>query len=93
MLLLPEHEDPRYWAYTASCNELRGGRHAGTRAEMRRIYPNASRVLSVPDRPNDPWRAEPVASFRRGDILLFHAWFDDAYNAKVKNMYQEAGTP
>ena len=59
----------------------------------RRIHPDASRVLSVPDRPNDPWRAEPVASFRRGDILLFRAWFDDAYNAKVKSIYQEAGRP
>lgn len=89
-LIMPEHQNTRYYAYTAPYDELRGG-VASTPADVRRVYPHAFSVISVPDGPVDAHRAELVQAVRRGDILLFRAWFDDPYNAQVKRIYQDAG--
>lgn len=89
VLLMPEHQNTRYYAYTAPYDELRGG-VATTPADVRRVYPEAFEVINVADGPLDARRAELVQAVKRGNILLFRAWFDDAYNAKVKSIYQEA---
>ena len=70
--------------------QLRGG-HVSTPANVRRIYPGAFTVLNVADGPVDADHDALVAAVRQGDILLFRAWWDDTYNAKVKSIYQEAG--
>lgn len=89
VLLMPEQQNTRYYAYSAPYDELRGG-VASTPADVRRVYPRAFSVISVPDGPLDARRDELVQAVKRGDILLFRAWFDDTYNAKVKSIYQEA---
>ena len=89
-LIIPEHENTLYHAFTAPYNELRGG-FASTPEPVRRVYPNAFNVLAIADGPMDERRDELIAAVRRGDILLFRAWFDDVFNAKVKSIYAEAG--
>lgn len=90
-LLMPEHQNTLYYAYTAPYDELRGG-VASTPEAVRRVYPHAFQVISVPDGPMDARHAELVAAVRRGDILVFRAWFDDTYNDKVRSVYKEART-
>ena len=89
VLLMPEQQNTRYYAYTAPYDELRGG-VASTPADVRRVYPQAFEVINVADGPLDARRAELVQAVKSGDILLFRAWFNDTYNAQVKSIYQEA---
>jgi hypothetical protein len=89
VLLIPEHQNTRYYAYTAPYDELRGG-VASTPETVRRVYPGAFTVIAVPDGPIDARRAELVDAVRRGDVLLFRAWFDDSYNEKVRAIYADA---
>ncbi len=91
-LLMPEHKNVRYYAYTAPYAELRGG-NISTPERIRRIYPQAFTVLNVSDGDMETHHDELVAAVKRGDILLFRAWWDDPYNAKVKAVYAEAGQP
>ena len=91
VLLLPEHQATRYWAYSAPYDELRGG-VTGTPQSVREIYPNAFSVIIVSDGPIDEKRTELVKSVKAGDVLMFRAWFDDSFNAKVKSIYDEAKT-
>ena len=90
VLLIPEHENTRYYAHCAPYHELRQG-FAGTPETVRAVYPGALSVVYVPDGPVEAMRAELVASVKRGDILMFRAWWDDAFNAQVKSIYEDAG--
>lgn len=92
VLLMPEHKNPRYYAYTAPYTELRLG-HASTPDDARRIYPHAFSVINIADGPLDERHDEVLAAVKRGDILLFRAWFPDPYNAKGKAIYKEAEPP
>ena len=85
-LLMPEHKAARYYAVTAPYAELRGD-HVSTPADVRRIYPDAFTIINVADGPMDDDRDQLVDAVRHGDILLFRAWWDDVYNAKVKSIY------
>ena len=89
-LLMPEQKTARYYAVTAPYAELRGG-HVSTPDAVRRVYPGVFTVLNVADGPMDADHDALLAAVRHGDILLFRAWWDDTYNAKVKSIYQEAG--
>jgi hypothetical protein len=88
-LLIPEHENAFYFAYTAPHRELRQG-YASTPTWASRVYPGAFSVISVCDGPMDERRADLVAAVRRGDVLIFRAWFDDVFNEKTKSIYEEA---
>lgn len=89
VLLMPEHQNVRYYAYTAPYDELRGG-VTSTPAEVRDVYPGAFTAIAVADGPIDARRAELVQAVRRGDLLLFRGWFDDSYNRKVREIYSAA---
>ncbi len=89
-LLMPEHQDVRYYGAAAPYDELRGG-VLGTPGRIRRVYPGAFTVLCTSDGDLDGHRADLVAAVKSGDILLFRAWWDDPQNAKVKAIYAEAG--
>ena len=90
VLLMPEHQNVRYYGVTAPYDELRGG-VLGTPDRIRRVYPGAFTVLNTSDGDLDGYHADLVRAVTRGDILLFRAWFDDPQNAKVKAVYAEAG--
>lgn len=89
-LLMPEHQSVRYYGVAAPYDELRGGVF-GTPDRVRRVYPNAFTILCTSDGDLDGHHADLVTAVKRGDILLFRAWWDDPQNAKVKAIYAEAG--
>jgi len=92
VLLIPEHENTRYYAYTAPYLELRN-QETSTPQSTLVAYPQAFSVNFVPGGDLDGYRAQLVESVRRGDILMFTGWCDDPQNAKVKSIYDEVYPP
>lgn len=91
VLLMPENESPRYFAFTAPFNSFVHHGVSSTPSITREFYPNAFSMIYAPDGDFALHRAELLAAVKRGDILLFHAWYDAAGNAQVKSIYDEAG--
>jgi hypothetical protein len=89
VLLIPEHQSPRYYRFGAPYDELRGG-VSGTPAHARELYPRSFTVINVADGDTKGKRKELVQAVKSGDVLMFRAWFDDAFNADVKSIYEEA---
>jgi hypothetical protein len=92
VLLIPEQSTTRHWAYCACYHELQQG-FPSTPAEVRAVYPQAFSVLRVVDAGMDlvaKRHDELVAGVRSGDILLYRTWFNDEYDAAVKQIYAEA---
>lgn len=87
-LLLPEQKSARYYAYAAPYMEFRQG-YAGTPDTVRALYPNSFSAIYVPDGPVAERRSDLVAAVKRGDILLFRAWWPDPVNAEIKSIYAE----
>ncbi len=94
VLLIPEQQTTRYYAYAPPYDELKQG-VAATPEAVRRVYPGAFTVISVATDtsggPLDTRRAELVHSVRRGDILLFRAWYDTPEMKPVQEIYKAAG--
>jgi hypothetical protein len=91
VLLIPENESMRYFAYSAPLNSYVHHKITSTPAGARMVYPKAFSVLmaSDGDRPED--HAALVDAVRRGDILLFNALYNDAGAEKIEKIYLEAG--
>ncbi len=89
-LIMPEHKNTRYYAYTAPYGELRLG-VTSTPAMIRTVYPAAFMNIYAPDGPIAPDHAALVTSVQHGDILLFRGWWDDPQNADIQKVYQDAG--
>jgi len=89
VLLMPEHKRLGYYGATAPYAELRGG-NLGTPDRIRRVYPGAFTVLCTSDGDLEGHYADLVSAVKRGDILLFRAWWNDPQNAQVKAIYAEA---
>jgi hypothetical protein len=90
VLLIPENESMRYFAYSAPLNSYMHHRITSTPVGARLVYPNAFSVLMAPDgdRPED--HDALVTAVRRGDILLFNGWYNSDGVGKIKKLYQEA---
>jgi hypothetical protein len=88
VLLIPENESMRYFAYSAPLNSYMHHKITSTPAGARMVYPKAFSVLMAPegDRPED--HDALVTAVRRGDILLFNGWYEAD---KIKKLYEEAG--
>ena len=91
-LVMPEHKNLRYYAYTAPYGELRLGVE-GTSDRVRSVYPKAFMNVYAPDGPIQEDHDALVTSVRRGDVLMFRGWWDDPQNAQIRGLYQDAGTP
>lgn len=89
-LLIPEHQNVGYYGITAPYDELRGG-VLGTPDRARRVYLGAFTVLNIADGDTKTHHAELVTAVKRGDVLLFRAWWDDPQNLEVKAIEDEAG--
>ena len=91
VLLAPENESMRYFAYSAPLNSYVHHKITSTPAGARMVYPKAFSVLmaSDGDRPED--HAALVDAVRRGDILLFNALYNDAGAERIQKIYLEAG--
>ena len=90
VLLIPENESMRYFAYSAPLNSYVHHRVTSTPAGARMVYPKAFSVLMAPDgdRPEDHHAL--VTAVRRGDILLFNGWYHSDGAKKIKRLYEEA---
>jgi hypothetical protein len=91
VLLIPENESMRYFAYSAPLNSYVHHKITSTPAGARMVYPKAFSVLmaSDGDRPED--HATLVNAVQRGDILLFNCLYNDAGAEKIEKIYVEAG--
>ena len=87
VLLIPENESMRYFAYSAPFNSYMHHQITSTPAGARLVYPKGFSVLMAPDgaRPED--HDALVAAVRRGDILLFNGWYE---TKEIKKLYEEA---
>ena len=90
VLLIPENESMRYFAYSAPLNSYVHHKISSTPVGARLVYPNAFSVLMAPDgdRPDD--HGALVTAVRNGDILLFNGWYNNDGAEKVKKLYEEA---
>src|SRR6266480_445112 len=91
VLLIPENESMRYFAYSAPLNSYVHHKITSTPVGARLVYPKAFSVLMAPegDRPED--HDALVSAVRRGDILLFNGWYMNEGAYKIKKVYLEAG--
>jgi hypothetical protein len=71
VLLIPEHHALPYWAFSTPYVSLHRGNGDWSTDLARRLFPSAFQVLDISDASNDA----VVAAWRRGDILLFRAWY------------------
>jgi len=90
VLLIPENESMRYFAYSAPLNSYMHHKITSTPVGARMVYPNAFSVLMAPegDRPGD--HDALVTAVRGGDILLFNGWYAGVESEKIKKLYEEA---
>jgi hypothetical protein len=90
VLLIPENESMRYFAYGAPLNSYVHHKVTSTPVGARLVYPKAFSVLMAPDgdRPED--HDALVSAVRNGDILLFNGWYNNEGVAKTKKLYEEA---
>lgn len=83
VLLIPEHHQPLYYAFSAPYGALRDG-SAATSGLVRLLYPHAFQVLSVSDAAGR--RDEVAQTYRNGDVLLFPGWFWSKETTLVKSI-------
>ena len=88
VLLIPEHQNAAYHAYTAPFNQL-GEAPDFTPDEVRDLYPDAFSVVKLTDNYIDSKRAAMLDAVRRGDILMFNGWYDSPDGAAVRDIYAE----
>lgn len=87
-LLIPEHSNLRYFAYSAPSVELRHG-IVSTPDSVRAAYPKAFSVIYTADGPLDLDHDALKAAVKRGDSLMYRTWFADPQNEKVKAIYNQ----
>jgi hypothetical protein len=93
VLLLPENENLRHFAYSAPLNSYHHHGVASTPASVREVYRRAFSGLMVTTT-EDKMRAGHgalVDAVRRGDILIVNAWYGGKHTEFVKSIYREAG--
>jgi len=90
VLIMPEHENVKYYAYTVPYNALTNG-VTGDPQNAIWTYPNAFSNIYTPDGDISGQSSNLVASVARGDILMYRGWWNDPQNAQVKSIYQTAG--
>jgi hypothetical protein len=90
VLLMPENESMRYFAYTAPLNSYVHHRITSTPVGVRAVYPNAFSVLMAPDGDKPEDHDALVAAVGRGDVLLFNCWYHNPGVDKIKKIYEEA---
>jgi hypothetical protein len=87
-LLIPEHSNLRYYAYSAPFAELRHG-VCSTPNPVRQSYPTAFSTIYTADGPLDFFHDSLRAAVKRGDSLMYRTWFRDPQNEKVKSTYTQ----
>jgi PA14 domain/Bacterial Ig domain len=90
ILIMPEHEDLQYYAYSAPYQELRQNIFSSP-PEARITYPAAFSIINVADGQIGKYYNNLVTAVSQGDILMLRGWFDDGSVSQVNAIYQAAG--
>ena len=91
VLLIPENESMRYFAYSAPLNSYMHHKVTSTPVGARMVYPKAFSVLLTSDQGDRPEDHDAlVAAVRSGDILIFNGWYNNEGVKKTKKLYEEA---
>jgi hypothetical protein len=91
VLLIPENESVRYFAYSAPLNSYVHHKVTSTPVGARTVYPKAFSVLLTSDQGDRPEDHDAlVTAVRNGDILLFNGWYNNEGVSKIKKLYEEA---
>jgi hypothetical protein len=90
ILLIPENESMRYFAYSAPFNSYVHHKVTSTPVGARAVYPKAFSVLMASDGDWPEDHSALVSAVRNGDILLFNCWYNNAGVTKIKKLYEEA---
>jgi hypothetical protein len=90
ILLIPENESMRYFAYSAPLNSYQHHKITSTPVGARMVYPKAFSVLMAADGDRPEHHDALVNAVRSGDILLFNGWYEGAEAGKIKKLYEEA---
>ncbi|MBV8900854.1 MAG: hypothetical protein JOY92_12180 [Verrucomicrobia bacterium] len=95
VLLIPEFEQTLTYACTAPYKELRSiAGSAGTAIspwQARAVYPHCFTVINTADGDVAGRYGELVRAVRRGDVLLFRAWWRDRDFNTLRSILAEAG--
>ena len=86
VLLIPEHKNLRYYAFSAPYFSLGQGA-ALTPGAVKAVYPDAFSVVNTAEAQVSKHRDDLMAAVRQGDILMYRTWYDDPANAEVKTLY------
>jgi hypothetical protein len=90
VLLMPENETLRDYAYAAPLNSFQHHGVTATPPGARAVYPKAFSDLIAAEGDVAGHRVELLNAVRNGDILLFHGWWPNPNNAVIKSIYDEA---
>jgi hypothetical protein len=93
VLLIPENETFRDFAYTAPLNSFHHHGVTGTPQTVLDVYPQAFSALLVTTTEDKmkAGREALIDSVRRGDILIVNAWYGGKHVEFVKDIYRSAG--
>jgi hypothetical protein len=90
VLIMPEWETLRSYAYGAPYSQLNYNRNTAPPAPVLQAYPQAFLVNSPDDASVPAAWPELLAAVRRGDILYFSGWWASGENAMVRALYRLA---
>ncbi|MEI9973842.1 MAG: hypothetical protein WDO73_18380 [Ignavibacteriota bacterium] len=90
VLIMPEHSNLQYYAYTAPYRQVNQG-YTGAEADARLVYPKGFAILNVSDAPMQQDYNQLSSSVSQGDVLMLRGWFDDGTLSSVKSIYQSVG--
>ncbi|MGC2659472.1 MAG: hypothetical protein WA324_16065 [Bryobacteraceae bacterium] len=89
VLILPEHSNLQYYAYTAPYLEL-DQNYTSSPTLARITYPNAFSVLSLANGDTQTNYGALLKAVEGGDALMFRGWFAAPENLVVTQLYQAA---
>jgi hypothetical protein len=87
ILLIPEHANLRYYAFSAPYFSLTNGL-AFTPAPVKVVYPNAFSFINTADTQITNHHDDLAAAVKQGDVLMYRTWYDDPANTELKTLYQ-----
>ena len=85
VLLVPEHSNLRYYAYSAPYQELRHG-STGTPDAVLQTYPRAFSLIYTADGLLDYYHKSLARAIKNGDTLMYRTWWHDPQNERVKTL-------
>jgi len=85
ILLVPEHSNLQYYAYSAPYRELRAG-FTGTPRTILDTYPKAFTLIYTADGLIDYYHKDLARAVKNGDTLMYRTWWRDPQNDKVKGL-------